>query len=901
MIWQSVSAMTVIDLLIVGGAIYCLWVFRKFGRRLSRRKSKTGSVLLLAGIFIISIFYVGDLFTMHALPLVIPHAEAMAAMAELHLNYAWITALTGISFIVAGSVWFNSSTFRILEDLARSEKKLRSELDARLREQTALGISTANLANAQRIARVGSWDWNLVTNGLRWSDEMYRIFGRDPRDLGATYDAFLEAVHPDDRLLVDDTITRAIHERAPYNVDHRIVLPDGSENVVHQQGDVVHDDAGKPIHMSGTVQDITRRKAVEQALRDAKQRFRDFAEASSDWFWELGPDLRFTWVSDRLLGSTGRSREYFIGHTTRELESPSTDPEKWGCYLDQLDAHEAIRGFYFKRKREDGGELDIRLSLKPIFAPDGTFKGYRGTGRDFTSESAAEAKIERVRDQFLNAIEYISEGIALFDENERLVFSNGQFREFVVAKEVATPFGTKFEDLVRANVRAGLLAVPEQMVEEWIVWRLERFRNPGGPFELVITGRHLLIHEQRLPGGGTIHVHSDITEIKEREEQLRQSQKMEVVGQLTGGVAHDFNNVLAVISGNLELLEERLADREDHREFVRKCLDAAGRGATLTQRLLAFSRKQPLTPQSVDAGLLVKDLPSLLHRTLGEDIAIETSVPDDLWAVFADPVQLENALLNLAINARDAMPSGGRLTIEATNRVVGRQDAMRLGELAAGEYVMIAVSDTGCGMPPDVVEKAFEPFFTTKPSGKGSGLGLSMVYGFSRQSNGEVVIDSAPGRGTSVSIFLPRSKQDAAQAVTGTKEAIVAGNGESVLVVEDDPAVRELATNMLDSLNYRVIAANDGPAALDSMDSAGGIDLLFTDIVLPKTMDGVELARQALTRWPDLKVLYTSGYTDRSFAGDCAPSDGTRLLNKPYYKAELARSIRTALDQPARM
>ena len=409
-----------------------------------------------------------------------------------------------------------------------------------------------------------------------------------------------------------------------------------------------------------------------------------------------------------------------------------------------------------------------------------------------------------------------------------------------------------------------------------------------------------MIHEQRLPEGGTVYVASDISEIKEREEQLHQAQKMEVVGQMTGGVAHDFNNVLAVISGNMELLGEKLAGNREHQEFIRKCIDAADRGAALTQRLLVFSRKTPLAPQSIDVATLMHDLPSLLLRTLGENIAIEIAVPNDLSTVFADPVQLENAILNLAINARDAMPSGGKLTIEAENRTVGEEDARRFLALTPGDYVMIAVSDTGTGMPREVVEKAFEPFFTTKPTGKGSGLGLSMVYGFSRQSQGDVIIYSEEGHGTSIKILLPVSETGEAKPGPDDRAEIVQGNGESILVVEDEPAVRELAVELLNSLNYHVTSANDGPDALDIMDSEDHFDLLFTDIVLPRSMDGVELARQTVSRRPELKVLYTSGYTEHAFKGSYTGADGPELLNKPYHKAALSRSVRQAIDRPMR-
>jgi PAS domain S-box-containing protein len=389
----------------------------------------------------------------------------------------------------------------------------------------------------------------------------------------------------------------------------------------------------------------------------------------------------------------------------------------------------------------------------------------------------------------------------------------------------------------------------------------------------------------------------DITQRKLTEEKLRQAQKMEAIGQLTGGVAHDFNNLLAVVLGNLELLDEELDEREDLRDLVRRALEAADRGAMLTQRLLAFSRRQPLQPKSTDLNQLVLNMTDLLRRTLGETIQIKTVLANDLLPTLIDPTQFETALLNLALNARDAMPKGGTLTIETANRWLDEDYARtQLYYLRTGQYVMLAVSDTGIGMPREVLEHAFEPFFTTKEIGKGSGLGLSMVYGLVRQSGGYINIYSEIGKGTTVRIYLPWA-QASMVAVAEAQEAeanLPRGNAETILVVEDDAHVRQLAVSMLSSLGYHTLEAENASMALKILDEQPRVTLLFTDIVLPGGIDGVELAREARHRYPGLKVLFTSGYTE-SAQIDNDLGDGIELLAKPYRKNNLASKLGTIL------
>jgi signal transduction histidine kinase/CheY-like chemotaxis protein len=382
------------------------------------------------------------------------------------------------------------------------------------------------------------------------------------------------------------------------------------------------------------------------------------------------------------------------------------------------------------------------------------------------------------------------------------------------------------------------------------------------------------------------------------EEALRQSHKMEAVGQLTGGIAHDFNNLLTVVLGNLELAKRHLASNADRAtQGIDNALAGAKRAAALTQRLLAFSRRQPLEPRPVDINRLVAGTSDLLGRTLGESIAIETVLAAGLWPVEVDPNQLENALLNLAVNARDAMPNGGKLTIETANAFLDEAYAASHAEVEPGQYVAISVTDTGAGMPAEVVERAFEPFFTTKETGHGTGLGLSMVYGFVKQSGGHVKIYSEAGQGTTLRIYLPRlAGATAVPEEPPAEEAPAAAAGAAVLVVEDDPDVRAHSARSLRDLGYAVVEAADGPTALRRLDEST-VDLLFTDVGLPG-MNGRELVEEALRRRPGLKVLFTTGYARNAIVHHGRLDPGLHLLVKPYTQADLAAKVRRVLAEP---
>jgi nitrogen-specific signal transduction histidine kinase/ActR/RegA family two-component response regulator len=389
-----------------------------------------------------------------------------------------------------------------------------------------------------------------------------------------------------------------------------------------------------------------------------------------------------------------------------------------------------------------------------------------------------------------------------------------------------------------------------------------------------------------------------MTERIAAEERLRRSQQIEALGQLTGGMAHDFNNLLGIIIGNLDLLRSGPKDRVDAAELTDEALDAALRGADLIRRLLAFARRQPLQPQRIAINDLVAGIVNLLSRTLGEQVETRLQLAPDLWQTVVDPAQLESAVTNLATNARDAMPKGGRLTIATSNRQLDEHYAAQYAGVTAGDYVAIEVTDTGIGMPPEVVSRVFEPFFTTKQLGKGTGLGLSMVFGFIKQSGGHINVYSEPGKGTTFRLYLRRAEGEIAMSdhVAATVQPPAHRGGETVVLAEDNEKMRTVAARQLTDLGYRVLEAKDASEALGLLMTAQPVQLLFTDIVMPGGMDGMDLAREAVTRHPDLKVLLTSGFHEARLDRDELPVRHMRLLSKPYRKQELARVIREVLD-----
>lgn len=506
-----------------------------------------------------------------------------------------------------------------------------------------------------------------------------------------------------------------------------------------------------------------------------------------------------------------------------------------------------------------------------------------------TAEQEAVASAARLRTSF----DGLSQGIAVFSSELTLVEWNLCLIELLDVPSGVARRDVSYEDFTAA-VGAELFESGPQIAED--------LRAPGERDPVVYDattegGRTLEVRRTPMPGGaGFILTVTDVTAQRRAELAQRDTQKMQALGHLTGGVAHDFNNLLTVVMGNLDLLKRRLPDDPDVTRRLDDAIASAIRGANLTRHLLAFARRQPLEPKPVDLNRLVAELVnSVLRRTLGEEIDVQLVETGGLWPAFADAAQVENAVLNLALNARDAMAVGGRLTIEISNQMLDHHYCRLNPDVEPGAYVMVAVTDTGCGMSPETIARAFEPFYSTKSEGKGTGLGLSQVYGFAKQSKGHVKIYSEVGQGTTVKLYLPRSQRAPKdEIVTGLRE--VPRGSARILVVEDDADVRRVVVAQLQELGYQVQAAQDAESGLDAFTKAERIDLLLTDVILPGRLRGKELAALITRASPETRVLFMSGYTENAIVHDGKLDEGVNLIGKPFRREEIGRKVAQVLQ-----
>ncbi len=554
------------------------------------------------------------------------------------------------------------------------------------------------------------------------------------------------------------------------------------------------------------------------------------------------------------------------------------------------------------RVRKDGTRFWAHVVIDPIRSPQGETIGYAKVTRDLTERKTAEEALRRSQEQFRLLVQGVTDyAIFMLDPEGHVASWNAgaqRIKGYAPDEIIGSHFSRFYtpEDLAQDVPGRGLATAARDGR-----WESEglRKRKDGSTF-----WAHVVIDAIRDEGGkiiGFAKVTRDISERKEAEQSLQQTQaalaqaqKMEALGQLTGGVAHDFNNLLQVISSNLQLAAKDVAGNPRAEIRIQNALAGVSRGARLAQQLLAFGRRQALEPKVINVGRFIRGMDDMLRRTIGADIEFETCVSGGLWNTLLDPNQVENAVLNLAINARDAMPEGGKLTIEAGNAFLDDRYAASHEGLRPGQYVMLAVTDTGSGMPADVVQRVFEPFFSTKPEGKGTGLGLSMVYGLVKQSGGHIKIYSELGHGTTVKLYFPRA-HESEEVVTDLSGTPLRGGTETILVVEDDEDVREGAVALLRDLGYRVLKAKDGASAMGVIESGLPIDLLFTDVVMPGPVRSPDLARTAKERLPNLAVLFTSGYTENAIVHGGRLDRGVELLGKPYSREQLARKIRHVL------
>ncbi|MTV16703.1 MULTISPECIES: PAS domain S-box protein [Bradyrhizobium] len=646
---------------------------------------------------------------------------------------------------------------------------------------------------------------------------------------------------------------------------------------------------------------------LSEVVQASDDRYRLLVEAITDYaIYMLDRDGRVTSWNPGARRFKGYEADEIIG---RHFSTFYTDAERAENVPAQALA-EAERTGRFEREgwrvRKDGTQFWAHVVIDAIRSPEGDLVGFAKITRDLTERRAAETKLRESEEQFRLLVQSVTDyAIFMLDAGGHVASWNaGAQRIKGYAPEEI--IGRHFSDFyTEADRAAGLPRIGLETATRNGRWEHEgeRVRRDGTVF-----WAHVVIDAIRDDAGelvGFAKVTRDITERREAEAALQaaqagmiRSQKLEAIGQLTGGVAHDFNNLLQVISGNLQLLSKDIAGNARAEMRVQSALAGVARGSKLASQLLAFARRQPLEPRVVNAGRLLKNMDEMLRRALGGEVEVETVVAGGLWNSLIDPDQLENAILNLAINARDAMNGEGRLTIEASNAFLDDEYVRHHDDLAAGQYVMIAVTDTGTGIPTEILERVYEPFFTTKAEDKGTGLGLAMVYGFLKQSGGHVKIYSEVGAGTTVKLYFPREAASE-DALVGALSGEVKGGEETVLVVEDDDEVREVAVAMLTELGYRVVKARDAASALIVVDSGIPIDLIFTDVMMPGILRSPDMARKAKERLPNVAVLFTSGYTQNAIVHGGRLDPGVELLAKPYTREALARKIRHVLVNQA--
>ncbi|AET93694.1 PAS/PAC sensor hybrid histidine kinase (plasmid) [Burkholderia sp. YI23] len=557
------------------------------------------------------------------------------------------------------------------------------------------------------------------------------------------------------------------------------------------------------------------------------------------------------------------------------------------------------------RLRKSGARFWANVVITALVDEHGRLLGFGKIVRDMTDKRIAHEAVVESEQRFRMLVNGVTDYAIFMLSPEGIVTNWNAGARRIKGYQSDEIIGSHFsrfytrEDAAAGLPQRGLSIAAREGRFEAEGWRV---RKDGKRF-----WAHVVIDAIRDESGtlaGFAKITRDITErmeasrvLEETRKALFQAQKMEAVGKLTGGVAHDFNNVLQVLRGNLELLDSRHHRDAWTRDRITKAIEAVERGSKLASQLLAFGRQQPLQPVVINLAAALRGMDDLLRRALGETVHVETVVAGGLWNTSVDIHQLENVVLNLAINARDAMPDGGRLTMELSNAMLDDQYVATEPDVAEGQYVLLAVTDTGTGMPQDVLERAFDPFFSTKTEGKGTGLGLSMAYGFVKQSGGHIKIYSEIGHGTSVKIYLPRSTGEAIEPPPRVHAAPVKGGSETILVVEDDPKVQSTAVDTLTGLGYRVLKADDAQQALTVLRSGIDVDLLFSDVVMPGPISSTQMAAQASRMLPHMKVLFTSGYTQNAIVHGGRLDPGVELLSKPYGRDQLARKIRSMLDR----
>ncbi|NTW48222.1 MAG: PAS domain S-box protein [Chlorobiales bacterium] len=767
------------------------------------------------------------------------------------------------------------------------------DISERKRSDALLKVERDRIANILSGTNAGTWDWYLAKGEATVNERWAEIVGKTMDELGPmTFDNFLSYIHPDDLPLFHKLYDQhGRGEKDYHDFEFRMRHKNGEWIWVNARGKVVERDRdGKPLHMSGTILDITERKRTEAALKESEERFRHIFYTSPD-------AVTISRVEDGLFVDINRSVTRLTGYTREDMIGKSSS--EVNVWVDLENRQELVRrlkenGYYDNfesRFRRKDGSIGIGLLSASVMLLGGV-PYIISIIRDITEYRRAEEEIRKLSE----VVRQSPVSVVITDTGGAISYVNPKFSEVT---------GYTLEEVKGQYPR--ILKSGETLEEEYkTLWEtITSGKVWQGRFHNKKKDGSMFWEESSIcpifdENGSITHflgLKEDITQRLVLEEQLRQAQKMEAIGRLAGGVAHDFNNLLLVINGFSDLILRKMDAKHPYYEHVQQIQRAGDRAAGLTRQLLAFSRKQILQPKVLNLNLLLKDMEKMLRRIIGEDISLFTRYEENLYKVKADPGQIEQVILNLAVNARDAMPSGGSLTIENRNAYLDEAYVKSHEGCSVGHYAMIAITDSGCGIDKQAQAHIFEPFFTTKDVGKGTGLGLSTVYGIVKQSGGNIWVYSEPGVGTTFKIYFPslESANDMQKHLAKSKNAI--RGTETILIVEDEDIVRELIVTGLEDLGYNVLKADNGLKALELIeDYSEEIHFLLTDVVMPQ-MSGRELSDKMAVRYPKTKTLFMSGYTDSAIVHHGVLDEGVAFIQKPFTIPEIAKKIRAMLDE----
>jgi PAS domain S-box-containing protein len=741
----------------------------------------------------------------------------------------------------------------------------------------------------------GAWEWDIASDRLYGDARFASLYGIGPVALaeGLPTAAFFNAIHPADRPRVRIAIAGIMNGAEVFAKDYRVVGPDGTITWVSARGRAHLNDADEPVRFSGVLSDITQQRRVEDRLRVAQS-------AGGVGTFEYLTGYGTAEVSAQFCQLLGlRGTDSLPVRTINSVVHPD-DPPIIDAMSDRL-VGPSFREF--RIIRADTGETRwMARRGESARETEGGNIHFVGVIYDVTTAKRAEERLreladtleERVRDRTRerDRVWTLSQDLFNVCGFDGILRAINPAWASVLGYDEAELIGSPFADLIH----------PEDLADAAEHFAALTHMKSARDFDCRLrhkNGTYRWINWTAIPEGDVFYsIGRDVTHRKQLEDLLRQSQKMEAVGQLTGGLAHDFNNMLMGIMGGMEIMRRRIADGKtrDLGRLIEMALSSAERAAALTHRLLAFSRRQSLDSRALDVNALVASIEDLLRRTLGERVAIALELGADTWTAIGDTNQLESAILNLAINARDAMPDGGRLTIGTANARLDADYTDAHADLAPGDYIKITVADTGVGMSPQVARRAFEPFYTTKPIGQGTGLGLSMVYGFAQQSKGHVSLESRIGSGTSVALYLPRFSADAEVEGTAPLAEAPRGDGETVLVIEDDETVRELVVEVLGELGYAAIEARNGDEAIAILKSQQGLDLMISDVGLPG-LNGRQIATIARQHRPALQILFMTGYAADAVDRPNFLGPGMDMILKPFSMDAIAVRIRSIIER----